>query len=66
VAHITLLPAKLLPVAPSFLASSQHTRIQCHHLCRAKLDSNAALAEFCSDLEAAVIETIEAGKMTKV
>lgn len=33
--------------------------------CRAKLDSNAALAEFCSDLEAAVIETIEQGKMTK-
>jgi isocitrate dehydrogenase len=32
---------------------------------RAKLDSNAALAEFCSDLEAAVIETIESGKMTK-
>ena len=34
-------------------------------LCRAKLDSNAALAEFCADLEAAVIETIESGKMTK-
>lgn len=32
---------------------------------RAKLDSNAALAEFCSDLEASVIETIEQGKMTK-
>eukprot|EP00879_Flechtneria_rotunda_P033412 GHRR01037001.1.p1 GENE.GHRR01037001.1~~GHRR01037001.1.p1 ORF type:complete len:415 (+),score=153.36 GHRR01037001.1:154-1398(+) len=32
---------------------------------RAKLDSNPALAEWCSDLEAAVIETIEAGKMTK-
>lgn len=36
-----------------------------HPLCRAKLDSNAALAEFCADLEAAVIETIESGKMTK-
>lgn len=33
--------------------------------CRAKLDSNAALAEWCTALEAAVIETIEAGKMTK-
>jgi isocitrate dehydrogenase len=33
--------------------------------CRAKLDNNAALAEFCADLEAAVIETIEQGKMTK-
>lgn len=32
---------------------------------RAKLDSNAALTEFCSDLEAAVIETIESGNMTK-
>jgi hypothetical protein len=32
---------------------------------RAKLDDNAALAEWCRDLEAAVIETIEAGKMTK-
>eukprot|EP00775_Hariotina_reticulata_P008933 gene8933-9110_t len=32
---------------------------------RAKLDNNPALAEFCTDLEAAVIETIEAGQMTK-
>lgn len=32
---------------------------------RAKLDSNAALADFCTDLEAAVIETIESGSMTK-
>lgn len=32
---------------------------------RAKLDSNAELAQFCTDLEAAVIETIEAGKVTK-
>lgn len=37
----------------------------CHCCCRAKLDSNAALTEFCADLEAAVIETIEAGKVTK-
>jgi isocitrate dehydrogenase len=34
-------------------------------LCRAKLDSNAELAEWCTALEAAVIETIEQGKMTK-
>ena len=33
--------------------------------CRAKLDSNAELTEFCTDLEAAVIETIEADKLTK-
>lgn len=32
---------------------------------RAKLDGNAPLAKWCADLEAAVIETIEAGKMTK-
>jgi hypothetical protein len=32
---------------------------------RAKLDNNPALSEFCTDLEAAVIETIEAGQMTK-
>ncbi|KAF8061307.1 hypothetical protein HT031_004398 [Scenedesmus sp. PABB004] len=32
---------------------------------RAKLDSNAALAEWCDALEAAVIATIEAGGMTK-
>ena len=32
---------------------------------RAKLDKNAALADFCKNLEAAVIETIEGGKMTK-
>jgi len=32
---------------------------------RAKLDGNAALDAWCRDLEAAVIETIEAGHMTK-
>eukprot|EP00798_Chlamydomonas_sp_ICE-L_P027668 gene27667-7309_t len=32
---------------------------------RAKLDGNAALAEFCMDLEQSVIDTIEAGHMTK-
>lgn len=32
---------------------------------RAKLDENAALAKFCTDLEAAVIATVEAGHMTK-
>ena len=31
----------------------------------AKLDDNPALADFCHDLEEAVIATIEAGKMTK-
>lgn len=37
----------------------------CCCCCRAKLDSNAELTEWCNSLEAAVIETIEAGKMTK-
>jgi isocitrate dehydrogenase len=32
---------------------------------RAKLDSNEALAKFCDSLEAAIIETVENGKMTK-
>ena len=32
---------------------------------RAKLDKNAALSKWCKDMEAAVIETIEAGHMTK-
>jgi isocitrate dehydrogenase len=32
---------------------------------RAKLDANAALAAWCLDLEAAVVDTIEAGHMTK-
>ena len=32
---------------------------------RAKLDSNAELARFCATLEAAVIKTVEDGKMTK-
>ena len=32
---------------------------------RAKLDGNAELAAFCDALEASVIETIKAGKMTK-
>ncbi len=32
---------------------------------RAKLDGNADLALFCSELEAAVVETIESGAMTK-
>ncbi|EFC40589.1 isocitrate dehydrogenase NADP-dependent [Naegleria gruberi] len=32
---------------------------------RAKLDGNAELAKFCDALEAATIETIRAGKMTK-
>ena len=32
---------------------------------RAKLDSNAELAAFCATLEAAVIETVERGAMTK-
>jgi isocitrate dehydrogenase len=33
--------------------------------CRGKLDSNQALIDWCTDLEAAVIETIESGAMTK-
>lgn len=32
---------------------------------RAKLDSNVALSQFCGDLEKAVVDTIEAGHMTK-
>lgn len=32
---------------------------------RAKLDDNKALADFCADLESAVIKTVEAGHMTK-
>ena len=32
---------------------------------RAKLDGNAPLAAWCADLEAAVVETIEGGAMTK-
>ena len=32
---------------------------------RAKLDGNAALAEFCQQLEEVCIETVEAGRMTK-
>lgn len=32
---------------------------------RAKLDGNAELDKFCNDLETVVIETIEAGHMTK-
>jgi isocitrate dehydrogenase len=32
---------------------------------RAKFDSNAALAAFCEKLEKAVIDTVEAGEMTK-
>lgn len=32
---------------------------------RAKLDKNAALADFCAKLETSVIETIENGSMTK-
>lgn len=32
---------------------------------RAKLDGNAALSKFCDQLEAAVIDTVEAGHMTK-
>lgn len=32
---------------------------------RAKLDNNAALAEWCQDMEAAVIQTIQDGFMTK-
>ena len=32
---------------------------------RAKLDNNAELARFCTTLEAAVIKTVEDGKMTK-
>lgn len=32
---------------------------------RAKLDGNAELDKWCTDMEAAVIETIEAGQMTK-
>lgn len=32
---------------------------------RAKLDDNPELAKFCTDLEEAVIETIEGGAMTK-
>lgn len=33
--------------------------------CRAKLDGHAELKEFCEKLEAACVETVEAGKMTK-
>ena len=32
---------------------------------RASLDGNAALADFCAQLEASVLRTIESGKMTK-
>lgn len=32
---------------------------------RAKLDENAALAQYCADVEKAVINTIESGRMTK-
>lgn len=32
---------------------------------RAKLDDNAALKTFCEDLEKVVIDTVEAGHMTK-
>jgi isocitrate dehydrogenase len=32
---------------------------------RASLDKNTQLADFCTKLEAAVIETIESGLMTK-
>jgi len=32
---------------------------------RAKFDNNDALAKFSSDLEATIIETVEAGHMTK-
>ncbi|KAG1655402.1 hypothetical protein FOA52_016043 [Chlamydomonas sp. UWO 241] len=32
---------------------------------RAKLDSNAELAQFCTDLETSVIDTIKAGQVTK-
>lgn len=32
---------------------------------RAKLDDNAALADFCQKLEASCIECVESGKMTK-
>ncbi|KAK9814180.1 hypothetical protein WJX72_001721 [[Myrmecia] bisecta] len=32
---------------------------------RAKLDANAKLAQFCQDVEEAVVETIESGHMTK-
>lgn len=32
---------------------------------RGKLDSNQALIDWCADLEAAVIETIQSGAMTK-
>ena len=32
---------------------------------RERLDGNAALSKFCDQLEAAVIDTVEAGHMTK-
>ncbi len=32
---------------------------------RAKLDGNAALSDFCAQLEASVLRTIESGNMTK-
>lgn len=32
---------------------------------RGKLDGNSALVAWCHDLEAAVVDTIKAGKMTK-
>jgi len=33
--------------------------------CRAKLDKNARLAQFCHDLEAACVDSVEQGFMTK-
>lgn len=33
--------------------------------CRAKLDGQTELKDFCEKLEAACVETVEAGKMTK-
>ena len=33
---------------------------------RAKVDGNAALGDFCAQLEQSVLRTIESGKMTKV
>ena len=32
---------------------------------RAKVDGNAALGDFCAQLEQSVLRTIESGKMTK-
>jgi hypothetical protein len=41
------------------------TNLHCHFFCRAKLDGNQRLAQFCTDLEVSCVDTVEAGYMTK-